>query len=338
MHAAKTQRAGTGREVGDVVLEVQELEVGVRTHGQGAGPSIIRDVSFSLRAQEVVAVVGESGSGKSTLCHAVVDLLADNLTITAGTVRVGGGKDLTTASPAELRRSRGREVGMVFQDPLAALNPVRRIGAQLAEARILHGVENRSQAMQWARKQLAALGFDDPDAVLRAYPHMLSGGMRQRVCVAIAFSADPKVVIADEPTTSLDVSLQGRLLQLLLAEMSAVGSGLLLVSHDIAVVRAMADSIIVMYGGRMLERGPAAQLLTRPRSPYTRALLDALPSLDRGTRGAPLPTITGGSDGGTGTGCPFRSRCPNALDRCAEFPPEDRDGAEHSYWCWNPGR
>lgn len=323
--AAPETAAGVG-----AVLSVADLEV--RTGQQ----VIVSGISFDVQAGEVVAVVGESGSGKSTVCHAVIDLLGTGLRATRGRVLVDG-QELGTLPAAERRMLRGRRVGMVFQDPLASLNPVRTIGYQLAESRVLHGLDGRRAARAWARGRLAELGFDDPDAVLRAYPHMLSGGMRQRVCIAIAFSAAPRLVIADEPTSSLDVSLQGRILRLLRQQAADDRSGLVIVSHDIKLVGALADTVLVLYGGRMLERGPAARVLGSPRSPYTAALRASVPSLDPATRGRRLATIPGEYRRGTERGCPFRSRCRRALDRCAdEFPGAGHDEDAGSYWCWNP--
>ena len=231
---------------------------------------------------------------------------------------------------------RGAELGIIFQDSLAALDPVRSIGFQMAEARRMHGGADRRTARAWAEQRLEALGFSDPPAIMRAFPHQLSGGMRQRVCAAIAFAGGPRVVLADEPTTALDVSLQGRMLRLLLDETRNAGSGLVLVSHDVSVVRAVADTVIVMYGGRVLESGPVDAVLSRPRVPYTAALLESTPTLDPERRGLPLATIPGDFTPHA-EGCPFRDRCAHATPSCTDaFPEGKSDEDERTYWCWNP--
>jgi oligopeptide/dipeptide ABC transporter ATP-binding protein len=313
------------------LLAIRDLEVGTTSGGR----PIVTGVSFDVRAAEVVAVVGESGSGKSTVCHAVVGLLAGNLAVRGGSI-VFEGDELVGLPPRRQRALRGRRIGMVFQDPLASLNPVRKIGFQLAEARVIHGVERWRAARAWAAKTVEELGFKEVEPTLDAYPHTLSGGMRQRICVGIAFSAEPGLVIADEPTTALDVSLQGRLLRLLLRYAKRFQSAILLVSHDIGVVRAVADRVVVMYGGRVLESGPADQVLNRPRSPYTRALLSSLPNLRPESRGRELVTIEGELSQGALDGCPFAPRCPNALPTCGQTFPAATTVEDHSTWCWNP--
>ena len=316
------------------MLEVDGLSVATTGRNSRA---LVRDLSFSVRPGEVMALVGESGSGKSTACLSVARLLARNLQITSGRILFKG-DDLVRASEATMRRIRGAEIGVVFQDPLAALDPVRRIGSQLAEARVLHHVESRSAAKTWASATLRSLGFRANQNAMRSYPVFLSGGMRQRVCVGIAFSAEPSLVIADEPTTSLDVSLQGRLLRLLLDYRDRFGTAVILVSHDVGVVRAVADRVVVMYGTRALEAGPTHDVLTHPASPYTKALLDAIPGLDAGRRGQPLPTLAA-HDGTVlaSAGCPFVDRCPRALPRCREeFPPPTTTVSGSTVWCWNP--
>jgi oligopeptide/dipeptide ABC transporter ATP-binding protein len=329
------ERKAEARFDGDPLLEITDLEVTVESKGEARGQTIVTGVSFSVWPGEVVAVVGESGSGKSTVCHAVVGLLAQNLSVSQGTVTFKG-RNLIGLSDRQLRAVRGRQIGMVFQDPLAALNGVRKIGRQLIESRIIHGIDKRSAARRWAEQTVEQLGFKDPKATLDAYPGTLSGGMRQRICVGIAFSAEPEMVIADEPTTALDVSLQGRLLRVLLQYAQTLNSSVLLVSHDIGVVRAVSNRIVVMYGGRVLETGPTDEVMADPRSPYTKALLEALPTLDPARRGHDLATIQGETAPSELNGCPFASRCARALPQCSDtFPTVAGDGV-HDTWCWNP--
>ena len=296
---------------------------------------IVDDLSFEVEPGEILAIVGESGSGKSTACLAIIGLLGEGLEIEAGVIDLAG-TDVAGFDERAWRSQRGNTVGMIFQDSLAALNPVRTIGFQLREAWQKHNSGGRETAKGWARERLSSLGFTDPDAILRAYPHELSGGMRQRVCAAIAYTGEPDVVLADEPTTALDVSLQGRMLRLLIDETRATGNALVLVSHDMAVVEAVADHIVVMYGGRALERGPANVVLTEPASPYTRALMNSIPTLDPDSRGHDLPTIAG-EYVPVSSGCPFRERCHRASDICSqEFPPAQTDDHGRTFWCWNP--
>lgn len=313
------------------VLQVENLDVTVT----GGDQKIVEGMSFNVGAGEIVAIVGESGSGKSSACLAMIGLLSKGLEVSNGSVRIDD-VELIGMGPREWRSVRGTGVGIIFQDSLAALNPVRTIGFQLSEARRLPGLENRKRAREWAIERLSALGFDEPKSVMSAYPHQLSGGMRQRVCAAIAFAGSPRVVLADEPTTALDVSLQGRMLRLLLDETRLNGSGLVLVSHDIAVVRAVADSIVVLYGGRVLEQGPASAVLKDPKSPYTRALMESVSTLDPATRGERLATIPGEFTPHS-HGCPFRDRCGNAIAQCAtDFPEPETDEVGRTFWCWNP--
>jgi oligopeptide/dipeptide ABC transporter ATP-binding protein len=314
---------------------VDGLTVVADTAGRREGKAIVQDLSFEVRPGEVVAIVGESGSGKSTVCLAILRLLAANVRIASGSIRFEG-RDLTTLSERALRRLRGAEIGVILQDPLSSLDPVRRIGFQLTEARRLHGLDDRAKAARWATETLASLGFADPEQTKRRYPSMLSGGMRQRVCVGIAFSAAPRLVLADEPTTALDVSLQGRLLRLLLDQKERYGTSVVLVSHDVHVVSAVADRVIVMYGGRALEAGPTKDVLQRPVSPYTAALLRTVPTLAARAPGERLPTIPLAS-GAASAGCPFAGRCERELERCrTEMPPGTEVGPGHAVACWNP--
>jgi oligopeptide/dipeptide ABC transporter ATP-binding protein len=294
----------------------------------------VHDVSFSVAPGSVTALVGESGSGKSTACAAIIGLLADNLRITGGSILFEN-RDLARLSENSLRDVRGTRIGVVLQDSLASLNPVRSIGYQLGETRHIHGVEPREETRGWVRRALSQLGFTAPERAARSYPVELSGGMRQRVCIGIGFSAEPRLVIADEPTTALDTSLQGRVLRLLLRYRDELNTGVLLVSHDVAVVRAVADNVVVLYGGRMLESGPSGAVMTSPASPYTAALLRSVPTMDAATRGTALGTIPAGPI--ASSGCPFAPRCARALPKCHDtFPDVDEPTPGHRVWCWNP--
>jgi oligopeptide/dipeptide ABC transporter ATP-binding protein len=325
------------RSVGaDTVLSVTGLTIEARGGSKAPGKRIVDDVSFDMRRGDVTAIVGESGSGKSTICLAILRILAANVDIVGGSI-VFEGEDLTAMSEAQLRKIRGQRIGIVLQDPLSSLDPVRKIGVQLTESRRLHNIDNRKSAHMWAEQNLASLGFAHPRSILKSYPLMLSGGMRQRVCVGIAYSAGPTLLLADEPTTALDVSLQGRLLRLILEQKEQYGTSVLLVSHDIAVVRNVADRVIVMYGGRALETGPVQTVLSDPASPYTRALMATVPTLAPRARTDRLPTIPLAANAAASRGCPFSGRCANEVARCrTEMPPTVEHTPTHTYACWNP--
>jgi oligopeptide/dipeptide ABC transporter ATP-binding protein len=318
------------------VLRVDGLSVSASASGGRPGKPIVREVSFDVQRGEVVAIVGESGSGKSTVCLSVLRLLAPNLSITTGRIDFGG-RNLVELSDRALRKIRGSEIGVILQDPLSSLDPVRRIGFQLTEARRLHRLDDRAASSAWATTTLTSLGFNDPEHTKRAYPTMLSGGMRQRVCVGIAFSGAPRLVLADEPTTALDVSLQGRLLRLLVDQKNEHGTSILLVSHDVQVVSSLADRVIVMYGGRTLEMGPTKAVLRDPVSPYTRALMRTVPTLNPRGPGERLPTIPLARTSAAVAGCPFAGRCENEIERCRlEMPPLEPVAIDHAVACWNP--
>jgi peptide/nickel transport system permease protein len=324
-------RPAAGRPAApDELLSVAHLTV-----VDPAGRPVVSDVGISLQPGLVLGLIGESGSGKSTLCRSIIGLLSAGLQITAGELRFAGRTySMADAAQEELR---GRHIGMVMQDPLTSLNPVRRVGMQLGETRAVHRMESQDAIRQWVRATLGHLGFLHPEATARSYPHELSGGMRQRVCVGIAFSGEPSVVLADEPTTALDVSLQGRVLRLLADHCSEYSAALVLVSHDVRVIRDMADTVTVMLGGRVLESGPAAAVLDRPGSPYTKALLDSVPQLAPESRFQPLRFIPPAAGRPSSSGCPFAGRCQREVDRCgAEFPAAGQSPSGAQVWCWNP--
>jgi peptide/nickel transport system permease protein len=307
---------------------------GLSVAGPGGRP-ILREVSLSVPRGAVVGIMGESGSGKSTICRAIVGLLPPGLRVTGGTLGLGAWR-VSFASPA-LAGLRGRHVGIVFQDALSSLNPLLRVGVQLGETRRVHGMEPRPATRRWVPRTLSRLGFPDPQAAARSHPHQLSGGMRQRVCTGIALAGEPRLVLADEPTTALDVSLQGRILALLADRCREQGASLVIVTHDVRVVRAVADQVVVLYGGRVLESGPAQAVLGRPRSPYTRALLDSVPALVPADRERELAFIPPARTAPPADGCPFAGRCAREVDRCRRaFPlPAPAPGAS-TVWCWNP--
>jgi oligopeptide/dipeptide ABC transporter ATP-binding protein len=326
------------------VLDVAGLTVATTgRRGATSAQPVIHDVSFSIGQGEVVAIVGESGSGKSTVCRAILRLLPRGLTQTSGAITLGG-RRLDGLSEGAMAGLRGRLVGSVFQDPLSALNPVRRTRPQLLETRRIHfGRTSAAERGRWAEETLGELGFSDAGRVLSAYPHELSGGMRQRVCIGIAYSARPRLVIADEPVTSLDVSLQRRVLDVLLERRAQTNASLLIVAHDMDVVRSVAGRVIVMFGGRIVEQGPTDEVLDAPRHPYSTYLLESERASRRGRRAwaelAERRSAQWAAGPARGAGCPYAPSCERAVERCGtEFPAGQDVGAGHEIWCWNPAR
>ena len=316
----------------DAVVEIHDLCVDY--HDAQGRIAVLRDVSLIIRRSETLALVGESGSGKSTLARAIVRLLPRTGRITAGIVRLEG-RDVTAMSEKELESVRGSRVGFVFQDPDVYLNPVFSIGRQVADVILWHTPMDRARAWQLAEEQLARVDIRDPPVVMKSYPHQLSGGMRQRVMMAIATSCGPALLIADEPTTALDVLVQRQVLGTLAHLKQEVGMAVLLVTHDLGVVAENADRVAVMYGGSIVEIQTVAQIFRTPRHPYTAGLVAA--SRPAGRRFA---TLAGSPPDlrNMPAGCPFAPRCERRIARCTvEMPPlaQDPDGSG-AFACWNP--
>ena len=298
------------------LLEISDLHTEFRT---GAG--IVRavdGVSYTVDAGETVAVVGESGSGKSVTALSVLRLIPDPPgRITAGSV-IFAGRDLLSLSESQMREIRGGEIGMVFQEPMTSLNPVLTIGRQITETLEQHRGMDHATATKRAEALLMQVGIADGARRLKQYPHQLSGGMRQRVMIAIALACDPKLIIADEPTTALDVTIQAQILELMKALTRERGIALIIITHNLGVVARYADRVNVMYAGRIVESGPAAEIYYDPRHPYTVALLRSVPRLDR-PRQARLDPVEGQPPDLTrlDAGCAFRPRCRLADEGCA---------------------
>jgi oligopeptide/dipeptide ABC transporter ATP-binding protein len=284
--------------------------------------ALVRDVSFSLAPGRRLGIVGESGSGKTLTALATMGLLRRPLRVTAGSVRLGD-VDLLTLSRRALDRERGGRIAMIYQDPMASLNPLHRVGDQIVETIRLHAPQvGKAQARARAVELLADVGIRDPELRARSYPHELSGGMRQRVMIAMALSAEPDVLLCDEPTTALDVTTQRRIVELLVRISEERGVAMVMITHDLGVAAGFCDDVAVMYGGRIVERAGVAQLYARPRHPYTEALLGAAIDLTA-PLDAPVPTIPGQPPvaGALPSGCSFHPRCRYAQDRCvAERP------------------
>ena len=304
------------------------------------GAGIVRavdGVSYNVAAGETVAVVGESGSGKSVTALSVMRLIPDPPgRVTAGTVMFGG-RDLLKLTEPEMRQVRGGEIGMVFQEPMTSLNPVLTIGRQITETLEQHRGLDHGAATRRAVELLMQVGIAEPARRLKQYPHQLSGGMRQRVMIAIALACDPKLIIADEPTTALDVTIQAQILELMKGLSRDRGIALIIITHNLGVVARYADRVNVMYAGRIVESGPAAEIYHDPRHPYTVALLRSVPRLDR-PRQARLDPVEGQPPDLTrlDAGCAFRPRCRFADAACAvSRPPLEPVGkAGHSAACF----
>lgn len=300
-----------------------------------AGPvTAVNDVSFSVAPGRILGLVGESGSGKSVTGFSILGLIDPPGHVDAGHIGIEG-VDLHGLSRAQMRAMRGRKVSMVFQDPMMTLNPVLRIGDQMAMAVRVHESMSKAAALERARATLDIVGIPAPDERLRAYPHQLSGGMRQRVAIAIALLHRPAVIIADEPTTALDVSIQGQILAEVRRLADETGTAIVWITHDLAVVSSLADDICVMYAGKVVERGTAAEVIGAPRHPYTRGLLDSVPG--RTPPGQDLAQIPGSTPqlSRLPPGCAFHPRCPRATAICRTDPPEDVV-AGHAVLCHHP--
>ncbi|GGG36512.1 ABC transporter ATP-binding protein [Caldovatus sediminis] len=299
-------------------LEVRNL----RTHffTRAGVVKAVDDVSFSVPRGKVLGLVGESGSGKSVTGFSVMGLVDPPGRVVSGEILFQG-RDLTKLSEEEMRDLRGNRIAMIFQDPMMTLNPVLRIDTQMIETVLAHARVSREEARQRARDALGMVGIPSPEERLQSYPHQFSGGMRQRVAIAIALLHRPELIIADEPTTALDVTIQGQILAEVQKLSATTGTALIWITHDLSVVAGLADEIAVMYAGRIVEHGTVAEVLDRPLHPYTVGLIGSVPSRNR--RGEPLRQIPGMTPSllNLPPGCPFRARCPRAAEDCREEPP-----------------
>ena len=301
------------------------------------GARIVRavdEVSFHLDAGKTLGIVGESGSGKSTLALTLLRVLPPAARIVGGRMLLDG-EDLVTKSDAEMREIRGKKIAMILQDPMASLNPLFTIGNQVAEPIQVHEGERRKTAWERARALLKAVRIPSPEARVRQYPHEMSGGMRQRIVGAIGISCEPRLLIADEPTTSLDLTIQAQYLNLLRELQRAHGLALIFITHNLGIVAKMCDQLAVMYAGRVVEQGPVRQIFRAPGHPYTRALLSSIPRMSDGRQR--LSAIDGQPPdlSALPPGCAFAPRCPSALDQCREVEPPEVAGAENScVRCW----
>ncbi len=296
----------------------------------------VRKLDFDLHRGETLCIVGESGSGKSLTSLAVIGLLEKNIRRSATRMDFDG-TDLLTASKRQMRALRGNRIAMIFQEPMTSLNPAYTIGDQLIEALRLHKNVSREKARNRAVELLEKVGITAAASRLGQYPHQLSGGLRQRVVIAMALMCEPELIIADEPTTALDVTIQAQILSLLVDLTREMDVAMILITHDLGVVARVADKVGVMYAGELVESGPAADVFGKPLHPYTRGLLRCIPQPGKTERGSPLGTIPGivPSLIGDVKGCAFRTRCPHAVDACREAIPE-RGEPPHEFLCVHP--
>ena len=314
------------------VIEVKGLQTYLFT--RSGIVKAVDDVSFSLRRGETLAVVGESGCGKSMTALSIMRLVPDPPgRIVGGTVALEG-KDLLQLDEAEMRDIRGNDISMIFQEPMTSLNPVLTVGHQIAEALRLHQELSKSAANEKAVEMLRLVKIPEPAQRAREYPHQLSGGMRQRAMIAMALACTPRVLIADEPTTAVDVTIQARILELLQSIQAERGMAILLITHDLGVVAELADDVVVMYAGKIIEKGPVQEIFDHPRHPYTLGLFASLPRIDE--KKSRLEAIEGSVPAATRfpEGCRFRERCRWAASECTAEPPLVPINGEHLVACW----
>ena len=314
------------------VLAIDALTVSFP--GPAGRMRVIEDVSLSIARGEIVGLVGESGSGKSVTALAAMRLLGPAARVDAGTVRLGE-RDLYQLSRADLLRARGAEIAMIFQEPMTSLNPLFRAGFQIGETLQAHLGLSRGQAHERAVELMRAVGISAPEQRVDDYPHQLSGGMRQRVMIAMAMACSPKLLIADEPTTALDVTIQAQILNLVRRLRDDTGMGVLLITHDLGVVAGMANRVVVMYAGLVMEEAPVRTLFAAPLHPYTRLLLKSIPRI--GVKAARLHQIAGTTPPPSRfpAGCRFHPRCPDAIERCrSELPPLETLADGRRVRCW----
>ncbi len=323
------------REDSAALLQVENLSVSFAT--EAGRVRVVEEVSFSVPQGRTVGLVGESGCGKSVTAMTLLRLLPSPPSRIDGGRVLFDGQDLTRLRERDMRRVRGDRIGMIFQEPMTSLNPTLSIGFQIAEVLRLHRGQGGRSARQAAIDILRQVGVGAPERRVDQYPHQLSGGLRQRVMIAMALVCRPALLIADEPTTALDVTIQAQILDLLRRLKGELGMAILLITHDFGVVAEICDEVVVMYAGRIVERATVRQLFRTPRHPYTCGLLAALPKL--GSRGRAIPGIPGmvPPPGARGRGCAFAERCPRALARCRdETPTLAALDDDHLAACWNP--
>lgn len=316
----------------EYLLQVKDLHTSFYT--ESGEVRAVNGVSFNLQRGKILGIVGESGSGKSVTAYSVMQILAETGKITSGEVLYNG-QDITKWDRKKMQGFRGKCCSIIFQDPMTSLNPVYTIGNQLMEAILLHTDKDKKQAKARAVEMLQLVGVNEPEKRVKQYPHELSGGMRQRVMIAMALACEPDILIADEPTTALDVTIQAQILELMQDLQHKLGMAIIMVTHDLGVIADMCDEIIVMYGGRVCERGTADEIFYNPKHEYTKGLLRSIPTLDNTKQrlvpigGTPINLLN------MPKGCAFCTRCDEAMKICLEQQPEEIwVGENHLASCW----
>jgi oligopeptide/dipeptide ABC transporter ATP-binding protein len=314
------------------LLSVEDLRVSF--YSREGENQAVRGVSFHIEAGEAIGIVGESGSGKSVTAKAILSLIQPPGKVTGGDIRFRG-ESLTGLPEKKMRKLRGNRIAMVFQDPMTSLNPVKRIGEQMIEVIRRHLGLSKDEALKEAISMLNKVGITEPERRIQQYPHEFSGGMRQRVMIAMALSCKPELLIADEPTTALDVTIQAQILDLFKELKDNSDTAVALITHDLGVVAQVCTRVIVMYGGMIMEEGKVEDIFYRSRHPYTQGLLRSVPKRGGGTRERLVPIEGTPPDLlNPPPGCPFMERCPHAMDKCKELPPMFDVGPGHRSLCW----
>ena len=333
----------------ETLLSVRNLSIGISRfspQGEKILLSSVEDISFNIYPGEIVGLVGESGSGKSLSALSITSLLGENKEVTNGSIFYNGitktafhdgnaERDLLTLSEKELQRIRGKEISMIFQEPASSLNPLLRIGPQIAETLELHGEKDKERNKARVKELMERLKLSEPEKLMKSYPHRLSGGMCQRVMIALAIICRPRLLIADEPVTALDYNTQNQILSLLKEINRDFGTSILFISHDLSVIKNLCSRVLVMYSGRILEEGSTEEVFCHPAHEYTKSLLSSIPG--RANKGKALAVIPGripSLEEGRPNGCPFHPRCGKTEPRCkAAFPPERLVGVNHMTHC-----
>lgn len=319
----------------DHLLEVKDLEVNFKTYGGEV--KAVRNVSFNVEKGEILAIVGESGSGKSVTVQTIMDLIPTPPGIIKGGTIKFRGEDLLKKSKKQMRKIKGSKIGMVFQDPMTSLNPTMRIGKQIEEGLRVHQNISKDEAKHRAIEMIKLVGIPNPEQRAEQFPHEFSGGMRQRAMIAIALACDPELLIADEPTTALDVTIQAQVLELMKQLQEHKNNSIILITHDLGVVAETAQKVIVMYAGMVVEKGTVADIFTNSKHPYTWGLMESIPEVDADEKKRLIPIEGTPPDlFSPPKGCPFAARCKYAMDVCIDhMPPEfDLDDNGHSARCW----
>ena len=315
------------------MLEVRDLRTSFFT--PSGEVKAVNGISFNLESGKVLGIVGESGSGKSVTAYSILQILTHPGRIVGGSIKFKG-EELVGCAPETIRKIRGNKISIIFQDPMTSLNPVYTIGNQLMEAIILHTGRNKEEAKARAAEMLTLVGINEPEKRLTQYPYELSGGMRQRVMIAMALACEPDILIADEPTTALDVTIQAQILELMQDLQKKLGMAIIMITHDLGVIASLCDEVIVMYAGSVCERGTADAIFYRPKHEYTKGLLRSIPNIDNDEHerlipisGTPIDLLN------MPKGCAFAPRCENAMKVClCQKPQEVRVGCDHLSACW----